>query len=313
MPSTININTAADSYYNALQVILNKRVGHGLEFQSAYTYSRLLDTTQGQANVADCVVSAGVQGVDPRHPKQVDKGPACFDVPNNWEFNMLCHFPTIKADKGVLAKAANGWWMSSIVSVESGYPFSVVDALNRSNSGVLQGQNDRVDINTPALLSAYPCTSQPGQPATGGNPCAYTPIPFNKNTVVTGNINQWFNPAMFSMAPSFPSPFGAGNTIGQLGTSGRDILRGPNTRNWDFSLVKDTKAGFLGEGGEVEFRAEVFNILNHPNFGPPSAIAFTGSSSDLTPFSEAPTTGAGQITAEQDFPRQIQFALKLLF
>jgi hypothetical protein len=314
MPSTVNIATVADSSYNALQVILNKHVAHGLEFQSSFTYSRLLDDTQGQANVADCISSAGLQGVYPLNLGAVDKGPACFDSPYNWEFNVLYHFPTINSDRKMMSKIANGWWVSSIVSVQGGYPFSVVTAVNRSNSGVLQGQNDRTNLNTPALLAAYPCTSQPGQPAAGANPCAYTPIPFNKNTVITGNPNEWFNPAMFSLAPEFASAFGGGNTIGQLGTSGRDILLGPATRNWDFSLVKDTKTAFLGEAGMVEFRAEVFNLLNHPNFGAPSGIAFTGTQTDLGPFSEAPTTGVGQITSTTpDNQREIQLVLKVIF
>jgi len=314
MPSTININTLADSYYNALQVILNKRTTHGLEFQSSFTYSRLLDDTQGQANVADCLSSAGLQGVYPLNLGAVDRGPACFDTPYNWQFNTIYHFPTAKLSNRFLAGAASGWWISSIVSVQGGYPFSVITALNRSNSGVLQGQNDRVDINTPALLAAYPCTSQPGQPAAGAIPCAYTPIPFNRNSVITGNPAHWFNAAMFSVAPDFPSPFGGGNTIGQLGTSGRDILLGPPTRNWDFSLVKDTKAGFLGEAGQVEFRAEFFNFLNHPNFGSPSGIAFTGAPGDLTPFSETASPGAGQIKSTvPDNQREIQLALKVIF
>jgi outer membrane receptor protein involved in Fe transport len=319
--TTVFITTHGDSYYNALQTVLSKRVSNGLEFQSAYTYGKVLDTTQGQANTADCITSAGLEGVDPLHPKQVDKGPACFDATNNWEFSMLYHFPRIRSDNGFLSKAVNGWWVSSIVSVESGFPFSVVTALNRSNSGAIQGQNDRVDINTPALLAANPCTSQPGQPPAGINPCAYTPVPYNKNTVITHNINQWFNPAMFSMAPELVSPEQGScapgtvpcNFVGQLGDSSRDFLRGPASRNWDFSLVKDTPVGFLGEAGMLEFRAEIFNILNHPNFGMPSAVAFVGAPSNLSPFSETPIGGTGQITTEQGIPRQIQFALKVLF
>jgi hypothetical protein len=77
--------------------------------------------------------------------------------------------------------------------------------------------------------------------------------------------------------------------------------------------VKDTKIGFLGEAGMIEFRAEMFNILNHPNFGPPSAGVFSGSSTDRGPFSEPPHGGAGQITTQQGIPRQIQFALRLEF
>ena len=289
-----------------------------MEFQSSYTYSKVLDDTQGQANVADCFTSFGLQGVDPRHPS-VDKGPACFDSTHNWQFSMLYHFPTLNSNKGLLSKAANGWWIGSIASKQSGYPVSPLVFVNRSNSGVLQGQSDRVDINTPALIAKYfnptVCTSMPGQPAAGANPCVYTPIPFNKNTVNMGNLNQYFNPAMFSMAPEFASPEGGGNFVGQLGTAGRNILRGPGFGNWDFSLVKDTKVGFLGESGSVQFRAEFFNVLNHPTFKGSFLfpIFFTGLPSDLGPFSEAPRPTNSQITTTDGNPRHLQFALKIMF
>jgi hypothetical protein len=318
MPSTINVATAADSDYNGLQVVVNKRVSRGLEFQVAYTYSKVMDDTQGQANVADCFTSFGLQGTYPLD-QHVDRGPACFDSTNNLEASVVYHFPTIGSGNGFVSKAANGWWISSIVSKQSGYPVTPLVFVNRSNSGVLQGQSDEVVPNTPALIARYfnssVCTSMPGQPAAGSNPCVYTPIPFNKNTVVTGNINQWFNPDMFSMAPEFPSPEGGSNFVGQLGNAGRNILRGPGSSDWNFSLVKDTKVKFLGEGGSVQFRAEFFNVLNHPTFkfGFLAPILFVGLPSDTGPFSESPRATNSQIRTTDGDPRQIQFAIKILF
>jgi len=320
--STINVGTFSQSRYNALQVVLSKRTSRGLEFEISYTHSRVTDDTQGQENVRDCLVAGGLLGTDALHPRQVDTGPACFNVPNNFEFNMTYHLPNVMKGNGLLSKMANGWWMSSIVSIQSGEPFSVILAGNRSNSGVLQGQADRVNINTPALIAKYwnpaLCTSLPGQPAAGSNPCPYTPIPYDPNTVITGKVSQWFNPAMFSISPNCAGPAltNCSPTLGQLGTSGRNILPGPPQREWDFSLVKDTKIGFLGERGMVQFRAEFFNVLNHPNFGGAHLVAgvFSGNSGDVGPFSEKPSASTGKIrdTGGND-PRQIQLALKILF
>ena len=295
------------SRYNALQITLQKRTSHGLEFDAAYTRSRVTDDTQGQANVQDCIVSGGLLGTYPLDQK-VDKGPACFNIPNNWEFNALYHLPNRMAGNGFKAKALNGWFISSIVTVESGEPFSPIVGNNRSQSGVLQGQNDRVNINTPALLAAYPCDPV-------NNPCAYTPVAYNPNTVITGRVDQWFNPNMFSISPECLGPglTNCSSTVGQLGTAGRNILSGPPLRNWDFSLRKETKLGFLGEAGMLEFRAEFFNIMNHPNFKAPGAQVFHGSYGDTTPFSEVPTSGGGQLTQMEGKPRQIQFALRLRF
>jgi hypothetical protein len=334
--SNINVATSASSRYNALQVVLEKRTSHGLEFQGAYTRSRLTDETQGQSNIQDCIVSGGLLGVYPLNPI-VDKGPACFNIKNNWEINTLYHLPNLMKDNGFLSKVVNGWFMSSIVSIQSGQPFTPLVSGNRSNSGVAQAQQgDWVNKNTPALIANYfkrttnngvdgLCTWMPGDnPALLQNapynvsPCLYTPIPYDPNTVITGNPNQWFKPAMFSLAPNCAGPglTNCSTSIGQLGNAGRNILTGPPERDWDFSLVKDTKLGFLGEAGMVEFRAEFFNVLNHPNFSGDhlSTNIFSGKPSHIGPFSEPLKSSAGQVTKQlADNQRQIQFALRLEF
>ena len=343
--SDINVATNATSRYNALQVVLQKRTSHGLELEAAYTRSRVIDETQGQSNVQDCQTSGGLLGVYPLNTS-VDKGPACFNIPNNLEINLLYHFPDFVKSNGFLSKAVNGWFMSSIISIQSGQPFTPVLGTNRSNSGVLQGgQGDRPNINTPALIAKYfkrstnsgadgLCTWMPGDDPNllsgapyNVSPCVYTPIPYNPNTVITGNPNNWFNGAMFSLPPTTIAPnseqppcfFAANpcapNTIGQLGTAGRNSLTGPPEKDWDFSIVKDTKVGFLGEAGNIEFRAEFFNVINHPNFSGGSHFnvqVFPANPTDNGPFSEAPHNGRAT-TQVQDNQREIQFALRLEF
>jgi outer membrane receptor protein involved in Fe transport len=344
--SNINVATVATSRYNALQVVLQKRAGHGLELEGAYTRSRVIDETQGQSNVQDCQTSGGLLGVYPLHTS-VDRGPACFNILNNWEINVLYHIPGFVKSSGLLSKATNGWFISSIVSIQSGQPFTPVLGVNRSNSGVLQGgQGDRPNINTPALIAKYfkrttnngvdgLCTWMPGDdPALLQNapynvsPCLYTPIPYDPKKVIMGDPNNWFNGAMFSLPPTTIDPsieqpacvsFAvnpcAPNTNGQLGTAGRNILTGPPERNWDFSLVKDTKLGFLGEAGMLEFRAEFFNIMNHPNFAGGSTFKvkiFPSNAADTGPFSEVPSNGHSTQQV-QDGQREIQFALRIEF
>ena len=68
-----------------------------------------------------------------------------------------------------------------------------------------------------------------------------------------------------------------------LGTAGRGIIEAPGLTNWNFTLAKDTKLGFLGEAGKLQFRGDIFNVLNHPSFAPP----------DLSVFGFAPTPSAG--------------------
>ena len=324
--SVLTYDTNASSWYNSLQVLVNKRISHGLEFASAYTYSKVLDDWQGQGNSADCTSAAMMQNEDPFN-LLLDKGPSCFDTTNNWRFNLLYHFPTL-GSSGLLSKVANGWWIGTIYSLQSGYPFSPVASSNRSNSGVLQGQPDRPDIVTAASIAANPCTS--------ANPCAYTPVPFNAKKAIDPhpasgtNGVLWFNPDMFELQPTtFSATAGPGCAtvtpgtvasspcyIGRVGDEGRNILRGPDFNNWDFSLVKDTKAGFLGEAGDVQFRAEFFNLLNKTNLAVPSSQGlqiFNGPPTETGPFSEAPSGNSGLITSTVGNSRQIQFALKFIF
>ena len=267
--------TGSESWYNLLQVGVTKRISKGLEFQTNFTWARSLDTTSGQMSGGDCR-SDGIDqypyGGVPK-PLLLAKGPSCSDIQKNLETNLMYHFPDPHMN-GFSEKALSGWWVGNIVALQSGLPFNLVEGI-RSQSGYFTSGPDFPNVNTAASIAAAgPCTSQPGQPAAGSNPCAYTPIPFNKSTVITGNPNQWVNPNMFSLQP-----------VGTLGNEQRGLLRGPALYDWDFSLVKDTAVRALGEAGSVEFRAEFFNILNVPNFGQiPVQKVFSGKTSDLGPF-----------------------------
>jgi hypothetical protein len=110
--------------------------------------------------------------------------------------------------------------------------------------------------------------------------------------VIVGKPSKWFDPAAFLTPP---------NSSGFYGNLGRDTLIGPDLATWDLSFLKDTR---LGERTNLQFRAELFNVLNRTNFNTPNAIAFT-------PTGVSPT--AGLITSTSTSSRQIQFGLKLLW
>jgi len=112
---------------------------------------------------------------------------------------------------------------------------------------------------------------------------------------VTGNINGWANPAAFGL----PAP-------GTFGNLQRDFLPGPGIVDVDFATMKETQ---IREKLRLQFRAEFFNILNHPNFALPNASAFVQTADG----GGAPNPTFGKITATTTSSRQIQFALKLMF
>jgi len=109
------------------------------------------------------------------------------------------------------------------------------------------------------------------------------------------------------------STCGTGTTYATLGNAQRGLLRGPGLDDLDFSINKDTRLPFLGEQGNLEFRAEIFNIVNHPNFGMPSASVISGATSNYGSYSQAPSSSAGVVSATIGTSREIQIALKVVF
>ena len=91
--------------------------------------------------------------------------------------------------------------------------------------------------------------------------------------------------------------------LGFFGNLSRNTLTRPGQFNWNFSITKDNR---VGEGRNLEFRAEFFNFLNHPNFGGPGNNVFRNAAGDLDP-------NVGRITATSTPMRQIQFGLKFTF
>ncbi len=115
--------------------------------------------------------------------------------------------------------------------------------------------------------------------------------------VNTRTVHQWFNPACFSIqAP------------GTLGNVGRDTVIGPGLAQLDVALVKDTRIPKISEAFRVQFRAEAYNIVNHPQFGQPGNAIFSS-------IKGVANSSAGIISsiAPNSTARQIQFGLKFLF
>jgi hypothetical protein len=110
--------------------------------------------------------------------------------------------------------------------------------------------------------------------------------------VILGKPNQWFNPNAF-LAPPPNSGF--------YGDLGRDTLIGPGLATWDFSALKETS---LRERVHLQFRAEIFNLLNRANFNTPNLIVFTPTGVSGT---------AGAISSTSTTSRQVQFGVKVLW
>jgi hypothetical protein len=158
-------------------------------------------------------------------------------------------------------RAIEGWQLSGILSARSGAPFNV-----------------NVGFDNTGELPAYQGVARPNLVA--GK---------TLSDIYTGQEGAgafYFNKSAFTTPPD-----------GVFGNFGRNVLVGPKFVNLDMSALKDTK---LKENVSLQFRAEFFNILNHPSWGNPTSAAIT-----------APT--GGQILSTFSTARQIQLALKLIF
>ena len=257
--------SVADSSYHALQVDMNRRFSGGLGLRGVYTWSKTID----DGDSLNATTSGGEPALasNPFNLRS-DRGLANFDVRN-----------------------------VAVISTVYALPF---------------GRGARFAANTPrianlaiggwttnsivTLQGGFPFTPQLSyNPSNNGdtrNPVRPFINPNFQGRVILGRPSQWFNPAAFLAPP---------NNSGFYGNLGRDTLVGPGLATWDLSFLKDTQ---LREKLNLQFRSELFNVLNRANFNAPNAVTFT-------PSGVSPT--AGLITSTATSSRQIQFGLKLLW
>jgi hypothetical protein len=256
-----------NSNYNALWLTVNARDFHGLSLNGSYTFSKSIDYTSQNGQ--------GIVIQDSTNPAG-DRGLSDFDARHRIVANAIYDFPF----KGNRLK--EGWEVTTITQWQTGNPVNIL-----ANASGIAGLTGVASIR-PDLIG---------------------PIQYVKTRLPNGNI-QWFaplvcNPVVGGCAPgnTFGIPAVSASTY-HFGDLGRNVVIGPGFTNVDFSLLKTTK---ITERFKTQFRAEIFDIFNHPNLGQPGRIAQVGS------------TAFGVITNTR-FPvgdsgsaRQIQFALKLMF
>jgi Carboxypeptidase regulatory-like domain len=260
--------SVGSSSYHALQVDANHRFSSGFSLRGVYTFSKALD----DGDSLNATTSGGGPALA-SNPFNLaaDKGLATYDVQHMFALNGTYQLPFGRGQRlanglsGFANAVVSGWWVNSIVDIQGGFPFSPQLSYNPSNNG---------DTRNPVRPFVNPAFTGP---------------------VILGAPQKWFDPNAF-LAP----PNNAANA-GFYGDLGRNTLRGPGLATWDFSTMKDTK---ISERLNLQFRAEIFNLLNRANFNMPNEVAFT-------PSGVSPT--AGVITSTTTTARQVQFGLKLLW
>jgi hypothetical protein len=254
-----------NSNYNSLQVDVNHRFSHDFALRGVYTWSKALDNGDS-LNQTTAGNAPGL--VSNPYNLHADYGLATYDVANIGVVNAVYMLPF---GRGKI------------------FAYDLQGLANRVVSGW------SVD-SIVTLQTGFPITPQLSyNPSNNGdtrNPVRPFANPNFHGAAVIGKPSQWFNPSAFLPPPP---------NSGFYGNLGRDTLRGPGLATWDFAGQKDT---LIREGLTLQFRGELFNLLNRANFNTPNLIVFTPSGLSGT---------AGAITSTTTTSRQVQFALKLLW
>jgi len=290
-------STGANSHYNGLQLTAMKRLGHGLQGQVNYTWSRCMDTV---SNGGFLSFSAG--GILSPLPGDLarDYGPCDYDIRHNLNGQYVYQLP-VKVRSHSLGYALNGWQISGTAFWHSGVPFSVLSTPYSANgNGIVQGSG-------PQFASVVP-----GVPLYDRHPIS--------GVTQAGTI-QWLNPDAFVSAvdPSTGQCYGGDSPQNcQFGNLGRNALRGPDFLWSDFYL---TKWFPLSEHVKLRFEGQFFNVFNHSNFALPNMVqaGIPGNPSTqsgfgaLTSATSPPTGLLGVGLGGDSSPRMIAFQARLEF
>ena len=276
------------SYYNSLQARVAKQMGHGLQAEAAFTWSKTIDTSSG--SFAGDNFASDVTPTTPWWDLHIVRGLSDFNVGRNLVVNLLYEVPIAKSFGGPAAWAIKGWQLGAILQASDGVPIWPLDGLE----GDPMGQLNSEPLAIPDILPTPGCRSL----INPGNPDNY--LKAQCFTVAQAPSLDFYN-SYCDKSHAFP------RCDNLLGTLRRNSIIGPGLVNLDYSMVKNNYIPSISENFNIQFRAEFFNVLNHPNFAPPvnnlEAIDATG----------APVQGFGQITGLQVPSREIQFALKVIW
>jgi hypothetical protein len=254
-----------DSSYNALQVDFNRRFSHGFSLRGVYTWSKALDDG------------------DSLNSTTTGNEPGLVSNPYN-----------LRADWGPAAwNATNVGVISAVYTLPFGRGQAFANGMQGLANALVSGWSVESLVT---LQDGFPMTPQLSYNSSNDGDTRNPVRPFaNPNFIgnsILGTPTKWFNPAAFLQPPP---------NSGFWGNLSRNSLTGPGLATWDFSTIKNTT---LHERLSLQFRAEIFNLLNRANFNAPNLIVFTPSGLSGT---------AGAINSTSTTARQVQFALKVMW
>ena len=245
--------------------------------QVGLSYTWAKSIDTNSASVAGGQFTNSINGL-PLQFQNFFRGLSDFDVRHSMVVNYLWEIRGPRSENGLIRSLTNGWQWGGILRAQSGLPFTA------TISGDSLGMQSNNPFNFPDRVNSPEC----------------------KNAVNPSNVTNYIKTQCFVVA----------TPANRMGNAGRNSLTGPGLVNVDMSLYKNNHIKRFSETFNLQFRAEVFNLLNHSNFRPPTAGAtqlYTFSTTPAPAGTFTPNTSAGQLTLTSTTSRQIQFAIKAIW
>jgi len=217
--------TVGHSYYDSLQLQLQRRLTNGLQFSAAYTYAHAIDNSPGTLDQQSDRVDFFNFGAE--------RANSNLDIRHRFVFTSLYELPFGHGKQWgsnwnpVVQGIVGGWQLNPILTLQTGLPFDLID------QG--QQQNTRPDL----VGSLHQMN----------------------------NINGWFNTSAFAEVPS------TGGVYDRPGTAPRNPFHGPGRKFMDLAVFKNFP---IGERVNTQFRVQVYNITNTPQYDQPNGSFTSG-------------------------------------
>ena len=274
------VNSEGASWYNGLEASLTKRFSHGVQLLASYTWAKELSTDFSSSTSPN-----GGESIGNQYLESARYGPDSFVRPQRFVISYVYAPPFFEHRGALLRNTLSGWKIAGVTTIQDGHPLGVENTNAFNLYGINAPDNDFAQL-------APNCTVS--QVSSSGS--------------VQSKINHFINQNCFGTTASgvfTPTPYPVISSDGgtAFGNTRPGILRGPGQNNTDLSLIKNFSPRWPNEKSFVEFRAELFNAFNHPQFSDP------GYSVDGT----VNNASFGEITGTAVAPRIAQFALKLSF
>jgi hypothetical protein len=286
------------SYFNALELQLAKRMSHGFQVQGTFTWGKSVDTSS--ATLAGDAFGNSISSLD-WFDMTLTRGLSDFNVGRTFVLNGTWEVPSAKSWSGPARWVADGWELGTILTLSDGVPFTATWGTGGDPANTLSSD----DFAFPNRLGGPGCSTltNPGHPDNYIKTQCFA-IP------TAPNLAFWQANCLGGDAVSL-------QCFNLRGNAGRNILIGPGITSLDFSVFKNNQIKRISENFNVQFRLEIFNILNHPNFAPPGPGDGNTDIFDSTGLSLNPALGngglAGVLMRTTVPERQIQLALKISF